>query len=110
MNNTDASLSPRTLLLGLGTLSSGGALPSDLLHVNVNYVKKNECQRRYPRENISDNMLCAADIGQDSCQGDSGGPLFDTDSNTLVGVVSWGYGCADSRYPGVYSRISNQVS
>ena len=53
-------------------------------------------------------MMCAADPGQDSCQGDSGGPLYDSDSNTLVGVVSWGYGCADARYPGVYSRISNQ--
>ena len=50
-------------------------------------------------------MLCAADSGQDSCQGDSGGPLYDSDSDTLVGVVSWGYFCADAddRFPGVYS-------
>ena len=43
-------------------------------------------------------------------QGDSGGPLIDKLNNVLVGVVSWGDGCAVKGYPGVYSRISAQVS
>ena len=98
-------------MLGFGDLESGSRdYPTDLMHVNINYVKQEDCKRAYPRENIRDNMLCAADSGQDSCQGDSGGPLYDSDNETLVGVVSWGYNCADDRYPGVYSRISDQVS
>lgn len=62
---------------------------------------------------ITDNMMCATDEGQDSCQGDSGGPLVIQGSNgdgtddILVGVVSWGYGCGLSDFPGVYTRISS---
>jgi secreted trypsin-like serine protease len=55
-------------------------------------------------------MMCAADPNQDACQGDSGGPLYDDDNNVLIGVVSWGWGCADPQYPGVYAQVSARVS
>lgn len=44
-----------------------------------------------------------------ACQGDSGGPVVVVDEQTkvptVIGVVSWGKGCALKGYPGVYSRV-----
>ena len=39
----------------------------------------------------------------DACQGDSGGPLVL--NGRLLGLVSWGTGCAEPGYPGVYAEI-----
>lgn len=40
----------------------------------------------------------------DACQGDSGGPLVL--NGRLLATVSWGKGCADRNYPGVYAEIA----
>jgi secreted trypsin-like serine protease len=49
--------------------------------------------------------LCAYGRKQDTCQGDSGGPVVRAKgAPVLVGIVSWGIGCAGP-YPGVYVRI-----
>ena len=98
--------------MGWGTICHGGPQSSKLLEVTVDIVGNAICNNQYNGQ-ISSDMMCASRAGKDACQGDSGGPLI-TKSNhfvndTLVGIVSWGNGCAQPGYPGVYSRISNHI-
>jgi len=97
---------------GWGTTWQGGELSDELMRVDVPVVSNQQCQASYgpAGANIADTMLCAgyAQGGMDSCQGDSGGPMFGSagGEQQLVGVVSWGFGCAQAGYPGVYTRVS----
>ena len=98
--------------MGWGAIYSGGPSSSVLLEVDVPI--DNSCGS-YSNSDITNNMVCAGDGngGEDSCQGDSGGPLIMTNSDgeyELIGIVSWGYGCAEAQYPGVYSRIYPRLS
>ncbi|KAK8390964.1 hypothetical protein O3P69_016961 [Scylla paramamosain] len=100
---------------GWGTLSSGGSQPTTLHQVRVKTMTNEQCKNTdYSDDSITNNMICAGtpNGGKDSCQGDSGGPLVtdDADSSQLIGVVSWGIGCANKDYPGVYTRVTNYLS
>lgn len=108
---------PNLWAIGMGTTYFGGgteSLPTALQHVELKYISNTSCKNDYgySSSDITSNMMCAADFengsAQDACSGDSGGPLYDSENNVLVGVVSWGYKCAEPDYPGVYSRISSQ--
>lgn len=90
---------------GWGAEREGGSVASALRVVTVPVVSNQQCNSLYGG-GITANMVCAGFLagGRDSCQGDSGGPYVI--SGTLVGVVSFGYGCARPNYPGVYTRVS----
>ena len=85
--------------------------PKRLQHTSVKYVNNALCNKKYDADDqITNSMMCAtANNGRDSCQGDSGGPLYDKENDVMVGIVSWGYGCGNPVYPGVYSRIEAEV-
>jgi len=94
--------------LGFGNMNNGGSsFPNNLYHVELAHVPQATCNANYGGD-ILPSMICASNPGKDSCEGDSGGPFYDKNVQTLVGVVSWGFGCADPKYPGVYARIANQ--
>ena len=44
-------------------------------------------------------------------QGDSGGPLVyqNFDRPEVFGVTSWGYGCANPSYPGIYADVPSML-
>nr|QEG98280.1 hypodermin B [Hypoderma bovis] len=81
-------------------------LPEQLRSVDVKIVSREVCRSgEYGYGNaIGPTMICAYAVGKDSCQGDSGGPLVVGEA--LVGVVSWGDGCAYPGFPGVYTDVS----
>lgn len=71
-------------------------------------VSRADCSTSYGGV-IRESMVCAGVVDKDSCNGDSGGPLFDGSTGTLIGIVSWGQGCAQEGFPGVYSRVGLAV-
>eukprot|EP00542_Grammatophora_oceanica_P011433 CAMPEP_0194036000 /NCGR_PEP_ID=MMETSP0009_2-20130614/8402_1 /TAXON_ID=210454 /ORGANISM="Grammatophora oceanica, Strain CCMP 410" /LENGTH=402 /DNA_ID=CAMNT_0038677585 /DNA_START=340 /DNA_END=1545 /DNA_ORIENTATION=+ len=84
------------------------AKATKLQKVQVPFISQSDCNAKYQKHGYSvyDNMICAGydQGGKDSCQGDSGGPLVD--GNKLVGIVSWGLGCASAGKPGVYANVA----
>nr|XP_022900615.1 trypsin-7-like [Onthophagus taurus] len=95
----------KSVVSGWGTLTEGGSSPSQLQSVEVTVVSNSACASAYGSGSITDRMMCAGETsgGKDACQGDSGGPLVV--DGQLIGIVSWGYGCARPAYPGVYASV-----
>jgi secreted trypsin-like serine protease len=100
-------------------MSWGGAVSDTLREVDIPIVSNRICNRDYSvlsssqssfPYGITNNFICAGftEGGKDSCQGDSGGPLLMKirDKYTVLGVVSFGYKCAEPNFPGVYTRVS----
>eukprot|EP00531_Pseudo-nitzschia_arenysensis_P002061 CAMPEP_0116124172 /NCGR_PEP_ID=MMETSP0329-20121206/5143_1 /TAXON_ID=697910 /ORGANISM="Pseudo-nitzschia arenysensis, Strain B593" /LENGTH=538 /DNA_ID=CAMNT_0003618143 /DNA_START=143 /DNA_END=1756 /DNA_ORIENTATION=- len=104
--------------IGFGTLSSGGKQPEFLQKVTVKVNSNAYCSSApsgiYNNNSIGPGIICASVSGggKDACQGDSGGPLVRRATvngkqvDYHVGVTSWGIGCAEAKYPGVYSRTA----
>lgn len=98
---------------GYGNIGEGQSNSSKGLNKVVVPIVSNEDANASSAYNgdITDTMIAAgyATGGKDSCQGDSGGPLvvFDHQNDpVLIGIVSWGEGCARANKYGIYSKVS----
>jgi secreted trypsin-like serine protease len=59
------------VVIGFGTLASGGATPNVMQEVVIDYVSNAECIRQpygYSSSQITLSMMCAGRSGKDSCQ------------------------------------------
>ena len=119
----DQQLTPHASTAGLAmgwgstsydaTTHTEGPTSDVLRQVQVTVQSDSACRARLPAY-ISPAMTCAGNFsgGYDTCSGDSGGPLVLAPSaagqrHTLIGIASWGYGCAMANRPGVYVRVSH---
>eukprot|EP00058_Branchiostoma_floridae_P004012 XP_002589500.1 hypothetical protein BRAFLDRAFT_88359 [Branchiostoma floridae] len=107
----DSMVSAGTNVIVTGWGNTGSNYPDKLQKVRVPVISRATCNGANAYAGaVTTNMFCAGymDGGKDSCQGDSGGPV--TRSGTVYGVVSWGYGCAQPNYPGVYTKVKKYTS
>ncbi|XP_072856002.2 ovochymase-1 [Pogona vitticeps] len=112
------------IVSGWGKVSEADALSNVLQEVELPILDSGTCRELLKELNVAtrcNNVLCAGfpDGGKDACKGDSGGPLAcrrDSGIWTLVGITSWGIGCAkgwhadkESRSrrgsPGIFSKV-----
>ncbi|CAH2987171.1 unnamed protein product [Chilo suppressalis] len=93
---------------GWGNTEENGPYSNVLRAVRVPIISKENCQNvpfPYFRGGLTSRMFCAgfSEGKKDACQGDSGGPAVAYDR--LLGMVSFGYGCATPGSYGVYSKV-----
>ncbi|NWV71641.1 FA11 factor, partial [Malurus elegans] len=97
-------------VIGWGYRKEKGRVQDILQKAPVPFMSKEECQARYWKRRIGDKVICAGydEGGRDACKGDSGGPLSCRHEEVwyLVGITSWGEGCARPRQPGVYTKVA----
>ncbi|MFK0020509.1 S1 family peptidase [Streptomyces sp. NPDC090798] len=93
-------------IIGWGTTSESGSSSNQLRTATVPIVSNSSCAGSYGSDFVASDMVCAGYTsgGVDTCQGDSGGPLLI--GGVLAGITSWGNGCAEAGYPGVYTRLT----
>jgi len=104
---TDGSLdtSPTFKAIGWGLTSENGNSVDLLREVDLPLIPDAKCGAAAAVE------LCAGDLqkgGIDTCQGDSGGPLMVQNGGrwVVLGLTSWGEGCARPNEAGHYARVS----
>ncbi|MGH2983145.1 MAG: trypsin-like serine protease [Solirubrobacterales bacterium] len=107
-------VSPEEITGWGATAESGpGSGGSDTLRVaTVPIVADSTCAADYGVYFNGSTMVCAGYTagGIDTCYGDSGGPMqapLQGGGYRLVGITSWGAGCAQPNAPGVYTRVAD---
>ncbi|XP_075158862.1 trypsin eta-like [Haematobia irritans] len=90
-------------------ITEKGSYSKRLRSLEAPVIDREVCVDTYGSDTIFDGMMCAGYLrgGRDACLGDSGGPLIC--DNKLVGIVSFGIGCALPKYPGVYTNVSYYI-
>ncbi|KOX72340.1 Serine protease snake [Melipona quadrifasciata] len=113
-----------------GWVTGWGVTDSDILEqsdqlqkASLDIIDNIACAIKYNKSiivpyGIMPSMICAGDPRgweKDTCQGDSGGPLQILHPENeclfqLLGITSFGLGCAIPNTPGIYTRVSHYLN
>ncbi|XP_072938101.1 serine protease snk-like [Epargyreus clarus] len=128
--HTSFDLPETASITGWGVIDLATLKTAPILQVaQVNIIESSNCdhllrlKRNRHWQGVVEHQVCAGHMagGIDTCQGDSGGPLQYLISGSkgpvghphswsvhrIVGVTSFGYGCARANTPGVYTRVAS---
>jgi len=106
---------------GWGTTTEDGVQAEILQELELTVVNDGVCYDAmtsklgtYWGKTFANEQICAGgEAGKDGCQGDSGGPFVHDrgeDVWELIGVVSWGLGCARPGVYGIYTEVDHYLS
>ncbi|XP_046443275.1 mucin-2-like isoform X5 [Daphnia pulex] len=95
------------VITGWKTTSLGRSFSKVLLKADVIIRDNSFCKSQYDSFFIGTHMLCASASSAHTCQDMSGGPLFV--NGVQIGIFSWGNGCVDSNFAGIYTRVTNYL-
>jgi len=111
------SVEPGTVCVAAGwgkTAEDSKASVYESRQVDIPVITYTDKCGHYASGTLHRGMLCAGYLkgGHDTCQGDSGGPLtFERDGRwTLLGLTSFGEGCARAHYPGIYTDVGYHLN
>ncbi|XP_046459627.1 trypsin-like [Daphnia pulex] len=110
-NAADQFVGKDAAIMGWGRLETEGGQPNALQQATVQIIPNADCNAQYGGGIIFKQQLCASAEGKDTCQGDSGGPIVAQTEDgstawTQVGITSFGRGCANPDFAGVYASVA----
>ncbi|XP_043862010.1 trypsin I-P1 isoform X2 [Drosophila santomea] len=92
-------------VLGWGRIFKGGPLASDILHIDVELLPREICEKKIHM--FKEEMMCAGNLNnsmdENPCAGDTGSPLILNE--TVFGVVSYRVGCGSKTLPSIYTNV-----
>ncbi|XP_047532246.1 serine protease snake-like [Vanessa atalanta] len=118
------------ILTGWGVIDLSTRMTSPMLQkANIKIIDYEECDKKLSQKRNRNwwgfmrHQLCAGNMsgGVDTCQGDSGGPLqsliplkhprsgLKWNLHHIIGVTSFGFGCARKDTPSVYTRVASFI-
>ena len=100
-------------VIGWGRVGRNNRSPVTQQEVELDFIYMEQCVSKYvmsPLTPITEAMICTGRDGAVACKGDRGGRLVIRSSNAIIsdlqiGVVSFGVGWANKKFPGVYADV-----